>query len=73
MLKDVCIVAAAIVTDRRIVSVDQRARKLYARYADQLKKVRGTMWVRPQDGDDRVIRWIRAGAPEQNWCNLGSC
>lgn len=63
MKKDAHLVDAALKTDRRILSRDSTARRLYASASGTLNDTRDVHWVMPEDRFD-VIEWINNGAPE---------
>ena len=62
MLKDAHLVEAALSTDGLIVSLDDEARKGFARASQSIPRIEGIVWVNPER--DRNVRdWLRSGAP----------
>jgi len=63
MLKDVHMLDAAIATDKCIVSLDDRARDLFAAASNGIGELRNVVWVNPIE--ERVmepIEWLLNGA-----------
>jgi len=64
MLKDAHLVEAALQTDFRIISGDEKAVKLFraaSRHVDELKAI---SWNDPVDDD--CVKWLKAGAKKRN-------
>jgi hypothetical protein len=55
--KDLHLVEAALVTDRIVISLDDRARTELS-----VPAAAEVMWVHPVDEGGRVIYWLRSGA-----------
>lgn len=62
MLKDSHLVDAALIADRRIVALDERARGLFCRASAVIRRIEGVHWVNPADDVTDKIRWLEAGA-----------
>jgi hypothetical protein len=45
--KDLLLIEAALVTDRRIISCDDRAREHFRRAAEHIEELRGIIWANP--------------------------
>jgi hypothetical protein len=58
MLKDVHLLEAALATDKRIVSNDDRARNSFRRIPD----VRLVAWVNPSQPEETAVEWLKRGA-----------
>ena len=71
MMKDLILIQAALKTDRTVVSLDKRARELFAglaRHADNLNDV---VWVNPVIESEKPIGWLEAGAKPEEQRMLG--
>ncbi len=68
MLKDCHLVEAALGTDRRIVSLDDTARILFAGLSDNVADMRDILWVDPdQNEKQQVIAWLECGQGDPKW------
>lgn len=65
MLKDLHLIDAAMATDRRIVSLDDAARRLFAAVSDGVGELRNIVWVNPAEGNERPVEWLLDGAPAE--------
>jgi hypothetical protein len=72
MLKDAHLIAAAVETDRRVVSMDETARGLFRKHSDTLERLRDVVWVNPAREEDTPIEWLKAGAPPDEDRMLGA-
>lgn len=61
--KDAHLVIAALATDRRILSLDDRARGVFQRVVAAYPALAPIMWVNPNT-DSTCIEWLRQGAPD---------
>jgi hypothetical protein len=66
------LIAAAVETDRRVVSLDETARSLFQKHSDTLERLRDVVWVNPNKADETPIEWLEAGAPADAHRMLGS-
>lgn len=62
MRKDLLLVEAALASDRRILSLDDKARRAFARASGSLMALRQILWANPVNEDERVDDWLRDGA-----------
>jgi len=62
MLKDAHLIEAALSADGLIVSLDEEARKGFARASQSIPRIEGIVWVNPER-DCNVRDWLRSGAP----------
>jgi len=62
MLKDIHLVEAALACDHVIVSLDEDARRRFARASGQVEELRRVAWVNPARDAADVLDWLRAGA-----------
>ena len=65
MLKDLHLIDAAIATDRRIVSLDEKAKKPFAAVSDKVGELRNIVWVNPAEENERPVEWLLDGAPAE--------
>ena len=62
MLKDMHLVEAASSTDRLILSLDERSRRLFRDCAGEVSGLSGLVWVNPADASERARAWLLGGA-----------
>lgn len=66
MQKDVLLLEGAKAADCRILSVDEKARGYFRKYAEYLPELNGIIWANPNKQEDDVIRWLKRGAPNDD-------
>jgi ABC-type iron transport system FetAB ATPase subunit len=72
MVKDILLLEAALATDHRIVSLDEKsARKYFTEAAHQIKQLRQLVWVNPSKTEEKAIAWLQDGAPAEEKRMLG--
>lgn len=69
--KDVHLLEAALVTDKRIASRDKKARRHFCNVCHDIDEIRDVMWVNPDVAEDRCIAWLKRGAPVEAERQLG--
>jgi hypothetical protein len=67
MLKDVHLLEAALATDKRIISNDDRARNSFRPIPD----VRLVLWVNPSRPEEKAVEWLNSGAGIESYRRLG--
>ena len=67
MLKDFHLLEAALATDNRIISNDDRARNSFRRIPD----VRLVLWVNPSRPEEKAVEWLTKGARLEAYRRLG--
>jgi hypothetical protein len=72
MLKDCHLIEAALATDRRVVSKDDRARGHFGRAATTVMLLQRICWVNPTIVDEQPLDWLHQGAPLDRHRLLGS-
>lgn len=72
MLKDLHLISAALETDQRIASLDNKARNLFGDLSEHAKPIRTIVWVNPNDEADAAIQWLEDGAPADESRMLGA-
>ncbi|MCE2488870.1 MAG: hypothetical protein J4G17_02725 [Anaerolineae bacterium] len=71
MLKDVHLLEAALAADRRVASMDDRARSHFLAVSPQIDIIRGIMWVNPDTDSVYCLDWLQRGAPIERERQLG--
>jgi hypothetical protein len=71
MEKDRCLVEAALLSEKRIASLDNSVRTHFQNYRDSLPELRSICWVNPGTTDEDLCDWLRAGAPIERSRTLG--
>jgi hypothetical protein len=71
--KDICLLEAALVSDRIIISLDENtARKYFNKAAFTLKFLRSIAWLNPDKiEEEQPIAWIQADCPFEEQRMLG--
>jgi len=64
MTKDAHLVAAALESDRRLLSGDETARGLFSDLSSTCSELSDVLWANPHIREDRAIDWLQQGAPE---------
>ena len=60
--KDIILIEAALLTDKTIISLDDKAQKGFSEISQELKKLRSIVWVNPQENAEEKLSWLRDGA-----------
>ncbi len=71
MLKDSCLVEAAIATDGIVVSLDEAARRLFAETSRSVSELEDVVWVNPCNEEEQPILWLLSGAQPEKRRLLG--
>jgi hypothetical protein len=71
MEKDRRLVEAALVTEERVISLDDRMRKHLQDHVAKLSEVRSICWVNPCTPEEQAVAWLEAGAPAERSRMLG--
>jgi hypothetical protein len=66
MRKDLLLVEAALASDRRILSLDDKARRAFGRASASLDALRRILWANPAIPAERVDVWLRDGARRES-------
>ena len=69
--KDRPLVEAALATDQRIASLDNRARNLFKGRVLSLTELASICWVNPEKIDETAVSWLQQGAPADRARMLG--
>ncbi len=66
MQKDAHLVEAALATERTVTSLDDEARRWFAKAAGRVPRLARIVWVNPTTPGEEPLAWLRAGAkPER--------
>jgi hypothetical protein len=65
VLKDCHLVEAALVTDRRIASLDEQLRGHLTDLAAAVQALRPILWVNPAIAEEGAVEWLEKGAPSE--------
>lgn len=71
MLKDFCLIEAAMATDHTVVSLDEEARNLFAEAAGAVGELQSIVWVNPAKTTEQPIPWLENGAKPEKKRRLG--
>lgn len=71
MLKDLCLLEAAIATDKTVVSLDNTVRNLFAATTKQITEIRDIVWVNPNEAEGKTQAWLEKGAKPDKHLRLG--
>ena len=69
--KDRHLIEAALATDKRVASLDDRVRNHLRNQAAKLPEVQSICWVNPNSNDEAAIAWLESGAPPERPRMLG--
>jgi hypothetical protein len=69
--KDRPLIEAALATDQRIASLDDRVRNHLKKHARNLSELASICWVNPDKIDEGVVAWLERGAPADRTRTLG--
>jgi hypothetical protein len=65
------LIEAALVTEKRVVALDDAARKHLRDLHAELPEVRSICWVNLSAPNERAIAWLNSGAPADKFRMLG--
>jgi len=71
MEKDRHWIEAALATDKRVASLDDRVRQHFRDRASKLSEVLSICWVNPNMPHEASIAWLESGAPAERSRTLG--
>ncbi|MCP4362973.1 MAG: hypothetical protein GY796_33630 [Chloroflexi bacterium] len=63
MLKDICLLEAALSSDFIVVSLDDTVKVLFSELAAQTTEIKEVMWINPTVNFDVHVIWLGEGAP----------
>ena len=69
---DVHLIEAAIATDRSVASGDEHARSVFRTASKYLPELKPIVWVNPTRCTERVLAWLRHGAPTDVHLQFGA-
>lgn len=65
LFKDSHLVEAALETDERIASLDDKARNHFANLSQIIQSIGDVLWANPVVENEEAIKWLEDGAPDQ--------
>jgi hypothetical protein len=71
VLKDAHLIEAALETDLTIASLDETARGLLRRAAQNVKPLQPVLWVNPTKDEEHTMEWLEGGAEDEETRQLG--
>src|SRR4030066_472694 len=71
MLKDMHLIEAALITDKIVVSLDEKVRELFDANTVKLGELKNAVWINPCKTDEKPIAWLEAGARNDKHRRLG--
>jgi hypothetical protein len=66
MWKDICLVEAAIKTDKIVISLDEKVRQYFSEISEDIPEIGIIFWSNPNKNEDQVIKWLEDGAVLEN-------
>ncbi|MEP7124489.1 MAG: hypothetical protein ABJE95_26410 [Byssovorax sp.] len=66
MRKDLLLIEAALAADKRILSLDEKARRAFGRASGSVMAFRQILWANPSRAEDLVDAWLRDGARRES-------
>jgi hypothetical protein len=71
LVKDLHLIEAALISDKRIASLDDEARNYFSQAAQSIRALGTICWVNPERPEELPIEWLKAGAPHEEHRMLG--
>ncbi len=65
MEKDRHLIEAALASDKRVASLDDRVRRHFRTHVTKLSEVLSICWVNPNMPDEAPVAWLESGAPAE--------
>ena len=72
MKKDLHLIQAARITDKRVISLDDTARNYFSAVSSQVGELRDILWVNPVNDDETPTQWLKDGAANEEQRKLRS-
>jgi hypothetical protein len=69
--KDRRLIEAALVTEERVISLDDHVRRHLQDHVAQLPEVRPICWVNPTTPEEQAVAWLKAGGTAERSRMLG--
>lgn len=71
MIKDKHLLEAALIADKRVLSKDDKVRDQIRAHIQSLSEVRKILWCNPCEEKERVVDWLKQGAPNDRHREFG--
>lgn len=72
MKKDLHLIQAARITDKRVISLDDTARDYFSAVSSQVGELRDILWVNPVNDVETPTQWLKDGAANEEQRKLRS-
>jgi hypothetical protein len=69
--KDRHLIEAALMTDERVASLDDKVRNCLRDHCSKLPEVASVCWVNPKNPTEGAVAWLKSGAPADRFRTLG--
>lgn len=66
LIKDSHLVEVALETDKRIASLDDKARNHFSNLSQMIQAIGDILWTNPVHEDEDATKWLEDGAPDQS-------
>jgi hypothetical protein len=70
-LKDAHLIEAALMSDLRVVSLDETVRAIFRKAAPRVATLRPVHWANPTKDHEHVSEWLEEGAKDEEARQLG--
>jgi len=71
LIKDLHLIEAALISDKRVASLDDEARTYFSQAAQSIRILCTICWINPERPNEHPIEWLRAGAKDEQHRMLG--
>lgn len=71
MEKDRHLIEAALASEHRVASLDDRIRVQFVTHGFELAEIQTICWLNPSLPEEEAVKWLRAGAPADRHRTLG--
>lgn len=73
LIKDSHLVEVALETDKRIGSLDDKARSYFSILSQSVQAIGDILWTNPVNEHEEATKWLEVGAPDQPNRRLKNC
>lgn len=67
MIKDFHLIEAAIVSDRKIIALDDTARSLFCGASQNIPELKNILWINPVSDPINAMGWLKGSAAQAEW------
>jgi predicted ABC-class ATPase len=72
MIKDIHLIEAALLTDRIVISNDNKVRNHFNSVSDKVHYLKLIIWINPTIMEEEAVKWLLDGALEEESRKIGS-